>query len=89
MKEERQFCDRCKKEILISYDINDKWKEKKLNLCSSCHSEFERFIKTKDTRRFEMERKYYRWREASCVLGGFLLMFATLMVVLVANGICR
>jgi hypothetical protein len=89
MKEEKHFCDRCKKEISITYDISDKWKGKTLELCSHCHTEFERFLKTKDNKKFEMEREYHKWREASFVLGFFLSILAFSVVALVAFGVCR
>jgi len=89
MKKEKLFCDRCKKEIVISSDINDEWLGKKFNLCVHCHSEFKRFLNTKDTKKFEMERKYYGWREASLVLGFFLTLSTTIIIILVNTGVCR
>jgi hypothetical protein len=89
MKEEKHFCDRCRKEISITYDLSDKWKNKNLELCSNCYSEFERLIKTKDKNKFEMEGEYHKWKEASYVLGFFLVMFLTIVVILVTSGVCR
>jgi hypothetical protein len=89
MKEEKHFCDRCKKEISVTYDLSDEWKSKTLELCSHCHSEFERLIKTKDIKKFEMERKYHRWKDVTVILGFFLSIFTILIVAMVAHGICR
>lgn len=89
MIEEKHFCDRCRKEISITYDLSDKWKNKTLELCSNCYSEFERLIKTKDKNKFEMEGEYHKWKEASFVLGFFLSILAFSVVALVAFGVFK